>query len=236
MRSPAFFEQREEVIRPALEVLEAEHFKLLGLSALGGDVALARQQAVAAYLDPTQRFITMLSYAVKVASVLGLMCWQILRFDAPVLAYSDHPVVLWPLNVPFSEPFERQGPGPLEALEIRVPIAPDAAIVMNWLDLSYEVGISEEMASRVQHCLLVVGRIDQPRCCSCREKVHASRPAWGWVVWAQAVELAVWSVPWRQFYAVDAMAMIQRITSTVSVPLAIWKKIASCSRPARFSM
>lgn len=39
-----------------------------------------------------------------------------------------------------------------------------------------------------------------------------------------------------QFYAVDAMAMIQRITSMVSRPLATWKKTASCSSPSRFSI
>lgn len=141
MRGPAFFEQREELIRPMLEVLTEDGFQAKGLAALGGDVVLARQQAIAAYLDPTQNFVTMLTYAVKIASVLGLMRWQVLRFDGPVLAYSDHPVVLWPLNVPVSEPFSRQGLGPLETLEIRVPIAPDAAILMNWLDVSDEVGV-----------------------------------------------------------------------------------------------
>jgi hypothetical protein len=141
-RSPAFFEQREEIIRPELEAATAGSFKPQGLASVGGDVALARQQAIAAYLDPTKTFITMMAYAVKVASVLGLMRWQILRFDGPVLAYSDHPIVLWPLNVESSEPFRRQGLGALETSEIRVPIAPDAAILMNWIDRSDEVGVN----------------------------------------------------------------------------------------------
>jgi hypothetical protein len=150
MRGPAFFGQREELIRPMLEVLTEDGFQAEGLAALGGDVVLARQRAIAAYLDPTQSFVTMLTYAVKIASVLGLMRWQILRFDEPVLAHSDHPVVLWPLNLPASEPFSRQGLGPLETLEIRVPIAPDAAILMNWLDISDEVGVRMPASAAVE--------------------------------------------------------------------------------------
>ncbi len=150
MRGPAFFEQREDLIRPMLEVLSEDGFQVEGLAALGGDVVLARQQAIAAYLDPTQSFVTMLTYAVKIASVLGLMRWQVLRFDGPLLAYSDHPVVLWPLDLPASEPFSRQGLGPLETLEIRVPIAPDAAILMNWLDISDEVGVHMPASAAVE--------------------------------------------------------------------------------------
>jgi hypothetical protein len=140
-RGPAFFEQREETIRPSLEALEAEHFKSEALAKLGNDVHAARQKAIDGYLDPTQSFLTMLRYSVKVASILGLMRWQILRFPGPELAYSDHPVVLWPSKLSSSRPFQRQGLGPVETLEIRVPIAPDAAILMNWIDLDDEVGV-----------------------------------------------------------------------------------------------
>lgn len=140
-RGPAFFDQREEALRPSLESLEAKHFKPEALARFGGDLHVARQKVIDDYLDPTQRFLAMLSYAVKVASVLGLMRWQILRFAGPELAYSDHPVVLWPLKLPSSRPFRRQGLGPLETLEIRVAIAPDVAILMNWIDLSDEVGV-----------------------------------------------------------------------------------------------
>lgn len=70
------------------------------------------------------------------------MRWQVLRFGRPLLAYSDHPVVLWPMNVERTRPFRRQILGPLTMLEIRVPIAPDAAVLMNWIDRSDEVGVS----------------------------------------------------------------------------------------------
>ncbi len=140
-RGPAFFEQREEILWPSLEALEADHFKPQALAELKGNVTTAREKAIDDYLDPTQRFMTMLRYAVKVASILGLMRWQILHFAGPELAYSDHPVVLWPLDLPSSAPFQRQGLGPIETLEIRVPISPSTAILMNWIDLDDVVGV-----------------------------------------------------------------------------------------------
>lgn len=133
-RSPAFFAQREELIRPFFETAGPEGFTSHGLRAAGGDLQVVRQKAIDAYLDPTKKFVTMIAYAVKVASILGLMRWQVLRSGEPVLAYSDHPVVLWPMEIASSRPFTRQGLGALQTLEIAVPIAPEAALLMNWID------------------------------------------------------------------------------------------------------
>lgn len=133
-RGPAFFSHREELVRPRLETAGAEDFTRYGLAAAGGDLEVVREKAIGAYLDPTKRFVTMMAYAVKAASVLGLMRWQILRFEQPVLAYSDHPVVLWPNGMRTARPFAKQGIGALQALEIRVPISSEAAILMNWID------------------------------------------------------------------------------------------------------
>jgi hypothetical protein len=141
MRGPAFFEQREELIVTLLSELQAEDLTTQGLAAVGGDVERARQRATEAYHDPTQRFMTMLTRSVKVATIFGHMRWHVLRFDGPVLAYSDHPIVLWPMKLAASRPFERQGMGPLSAVEVRVPLAPDVAIVMNWVDRSDEIGV-----------------------------------------------------------------------------------------------
>ena len=138
LRGPAFFEQREELLAPMLEELRPTDFKPRAVAAAGGDVAAVRRQLTRAYLDPTQRFMTMLTTGVKMATVLSHMRWQILRFDEPLLAYSDHPMVLWPMDVERTAPFARQGLAPLGALEIRVPIAPDAAILMTWVDRSDE--------------------------------------------------------------------------------------------------
>jgi len=111
------------------------------MASAGGDVERARKRIIDAFLDPTQGFLTMLTTAVKMATVLAHMRWQVLRFNRPLLAYSDHPVVLWPMDLATSAPFARQGLGPLSALEIRVPIAPEAAILMNWVDRSDEAAV-----------------------------------------------------------------------------------------------
>jgi Protein of unknown function (DUF4238)/SEC-C motif len=141
VRGPAFFEQREELIRPTFEGAEAKDFVPGRLASMGGSLQAAREKAVGEELDATKKFTTMLAYARKVASILGLMRWQILRFEGPLLAYSDHPVVLWPLLIPSSAPFPRQIQGPLETLEVRVALAPDVAILMNWLDRDDEVDV-----------------------------------------------------------------------------------------------
>jgi hypothetical protein len=86
--------------------------------------------------------MTMLKAAMKMATLLSHMRWQILRFSKPLLAYSDHPVVVWPMEIPRSRPFARQGLAPLSALEIRVPISPYAAILMTWVDLSDDSNVA----------------------------------------------------------------------------------------------
>lgn len=138
LRGPAFFEQRKELIVPTLQALEAKDFKPSGLALVGGDVEKARQQVIDAYLDPTARFMTMLTTSMKMATVLGHMRWHVVHFDGPLLAYSDHPVVLWPMSLAIAAPFKRQGLAPMTTLEIRVPIAPNVAIVMNWIDRTDE--------------------------------------------------------------------------------------------------
>jgi hypothetical protein len=141
MRGPAFFARHEEIQRSVLEEAKASDLKPRHLAAVGGDVDLARRQVIEVLLDPTNRFMTMLSFASKVAGILSLMRWHVLRFNGPLLAYSDHPVVLWPMNVERTRPFRQPILGPLTMLEIRVPIASDVAILMNWIDRSDETGI-----------------------------------------------------------------------------------------------
>ena len=77
----------------------------------------------------------MLSLGPKVASVLGSMHWALVEFRTPVLAMSDHPVVLWPA--------ERRSRGPepswldaglLHTLEVYVPVSPTTGLLMTWLE------------------------------------------------------------------------------------------------------
>jgi Protein of unknown function (DUF4238) len=161
LRGPAFFEQREEILTPMLKELQAGDFKPAAVAAAGGDVAEVRRRLLKAYLDPTQRFMTMLTTAVKMASLLSLMRWQILRFDDPVVAYSDHPVVLWPMDLDRSAPFARQGLGPLSALEIRAPISPQAAILMTWVDRSDEAAVRLGALAAGELNAFTVGQADR---------------------------------------------------------------------------
>lgn len=124
MRGSAFFEQHEELHRSALEGLKASDLKATHLAAVGADLDLARRQVMEVHLDSTYRFVTTLTYAIKVAGILSLMRWHVLRFDDPLLAYSDHLIVLWPMNVERTRPFPRQRLGQLTMLEVRVPIVP----------------------------------------------------------------------------------------------------------------
>lgn len=161
MRGPAFFAQHEEIHRSVLEGAKASDFKPRHLAAVDGDLYLARRQVIGVLLDPTYRFMTMLTQAVKVAGILSLMRWHVLRFNGPLLAYSDHPVVLWPMNVEQTLPFPRQGLGPLTMLEIRVPIAPDAAILMNWIDRSDVVDVSMKRRAAAELNAFTVAQADK---------------------------------------------------------------------------
>ncbi len=136
LRGPVFSQTYEETNRSVVESADRRSFKRDHLAAVDGDLETARREVTEALLDPTNRLVTMLTYVPKVAGVLGLMRWNIFRFGRPLLVYSDHPVVIWPMNIALTRPFGRQAFGPLGALEIRVPIAPDSAIVMNWIDRS----------------------------------------------------------------------------------------------------
>lgn len=67
--------------------------------------------------------------------VLGSTHWVLVEFTSAPFAISDHPVVPWPLSersrLPSPTPPEI---GLFETLEIRVPLSPQLAKVMTWLD------------------------------------------------------------------------------------------------------
>jgi hypothetical protein len=135
VRGPRFFERRAGIVRDTLEAAGSEAFKPEALAAFDGEVEVATERAIAGFADPTMRFRTMLAYGIKIGTILAHMRWQVLRFRKPLVAYSDHPVVLWPLLVSAALPFDRPELGPLNALEIRIPLAPDSALLATWVDL-----------------------------------------------------------------------------------------------------
>ena len=83
----------------------------------------------------TQRMIRMLSLISKVSAIFGSMHWALVRFHRPLLATSDHPVVVWPLTDGAREPAEpRLSDGVLPTLEVRLPVNPHLGLLMTWLD------------------------------------------------------------------------------------------------------
>jgi uncharacterized protein DUF4238 len=161
LRGPAFFEEREQLLVPMIEELEADDFTPEGLVAAGGDVEVARKRAIDKYLDPTQRLLSMLTRSVKLASVLGHMRWSVVRFDQPALAYSDHPVAMWPMNVEKTPALSTQQFGPLSALEVRIPLAPDVALLMDWVDRSDQHDISLELSAASEFNAFTVAQADR---------------------------------------------------------------------------
>ena len=79
----------------------------------------------------TQRHVKMLALLGKLASILGSMNWTLLRFERPLVATSDHPVHLWPIERRASRPeLGRLNAGILPTLEVRLPVSAHAALLM----------------------------------------------------------------------------------------------------------
>jgi hypothetical protein len=90
-------------------------------------------------ISDSYRLVSMFSTALTTASVLGSMHWTLVEFERPLVATSDHPVVLWP-GVDSSAPraVEVAEIGIMECLEIRLPLSPRHAVVMTWADKADE--------------------------------------------------------------------------------------------------
>jgi len=136
IRGPAYFDHHRKLIEDFMnEELTATGLRPGVLEQVGGDMDVARERVIAAFQSRTQALFSMTAVSTKVSAVLGSMRWQLLRFEGAVLAYSDQPVVRWPMGsnacteLPSAPTF-----GPLEALEIAVPVAPHLALLMTWAD------------------------------------------------------------------------------------------------------
>jgi hypothetical protein len=161
LRGPAFFEHREQLLLPIIEGMEAKEFTPEGLAAAGGDVEVARERAKEQIFGPTERARSMLTRSAKLGTVLGYMCWYTVRFAGPALAYSDHPVVMWPMDVASTPALDKQQFGPLSALEVRVPLAPDTALLMNWVDRSDPFDVALETPAAAEFNALTVAQADR---------------------------------------------------------------------------
>jgi Protein of unknown function (DUF4238) len=83
----------------------------------------------------TNRLVMMLSTATTATAVFASMHWCLLEFERPLVATSDHPLVLW-------HGAESRSPaatditqiGIFECIEIRLPLSPTHAVLMTWSD------------------------------------------------------------------------------------------------------
>ncbi len=83
----------------------------------------------------TTRLLAMLSGGTQMSALVGTMHWSLLEFRTPVVATSDHPMVIWRWRVrsqrPTARPFDLDD---IACSEIRVPVSPQHAILMTWCD------------------------------------------------------------------------------------------------------
>jgi len=92
-------------------------------------------EAVSVFGTDTSRYISMLRLAPTLATVLGSMHWTLVDLRTPLIATSDHPVVLWPLSERSRRPQPTPvGIGVLACFEIRLPLSPRHLVLMTWLD------------------------------------------------------------------------------------------------------
>lgn len=164
LRGPSFFaEHHANVDRSVPETLTVDHVTPRLIAETNGDMTLARERVVELFRDKTQAVLSMLRVSRKMASVLGSMRWQLLRFDDPVVAYSDQPVVVWPLGIEkFTAAPARPRFSPVEALEIRVPLSPHLILLMTWAD---DEDVLDPVAAATAHAAdtnaLVIAQADK---------------------------------------------------------------------------
>lgn len=123
VRGPAFFEKRaKDVEQAVLDDLTPERLRPGVLDEAGDDFAAVRRQIIELFQHPTEQLSGMAAVGLKVAAVLGSMRWQLLQFPRSLLVYSDQPVVVWPLA--FDEVLLPMQPqfGPINAVEVVVPL------------------------------------------------------------------------------------------------------------------
>ena len=87
-------------------------------------------------LSENEWLTRMMMISNKLITIFGSMRWQLIEFDEPLLAISDHPVTAWGLEGEHRPPEPTPaGLGALNLLEVRAPISPTLALLMSWQDL-----------------------------------------------------------------------------------------------------
>jgi Protein of unknown function (DUF4238) len=104
-------------------------------------------------LSETEWLTRMMVIANRLITAFGSMRWNLIEFDQPLLAISDHPVIAWPLDSEYRRPEPTPaGLGVRNFLEVRAPISPTLALLMTWQDLpdvAEPIAGSEEIAANI---------------------------------------------------------------------------------------
>jgi len=136
VRGPRWFEWHEEFALKSYR----PHFERGDFRALSQEHGVSEEEIFEAHVrshtEGTQRLLTMLQLGAKAASAIGSMTWCLVSFRSPCLALADHPVVAWPILAGGRSP-QRVQPasvGVVNFLEVRLPVAPDLALLMAWAD------------------------------------------------------------------------------------------------------
>ncbi len=135
LRGPMFFNKTQQIAEQVVrDKVTVDTVSAASLTAADGDIEKLRQHAVDVFWSLAVSGHA--SQLPEAESVFGRMRWQLLSFPRPVVAYSDQPVVIWPFGIETMD--ERPTApmlGPLNAVEVRVPLAPDLILLMTWEDL-----------------------------------------------------------------------------------------------------
>jgi Protein of unknown function (DUF4238) len=123
LRGPRWKAEYEEWTRGFIEEYDAR-----GDSQLPQE-SIEEQNAI--LLSDSYRLTMMFSTALTTASIFASMHWTLVEFARPLIATSDHPVVLWPgpgSRGPSS--IQVKEVGIMECIEIRLPLSPNYAVLM----------------------------------------------------------------------------------------------------------
>jgi hypothetical protein len=114
----------------------------------------------------------MLSVGSQMSALVGTMHWSLLEFRTPLVATSDHPMVIWRQGVtsqrPQKTPFDIAD---IACDEIRVPISPRHAILMTWCDdVEGMIGVSALCVVALE-----LSTADVAECELCRREIPVER-------------------------------------------------------------
>jgi len=92
------------------------------------------QEAAGPLRGSTPRLTLMLQSMNAASAIFFAMHWTLLVFRKPVLATSDHPIVLWPMSEGALDPSSGAKCGLLETLEVRYPLTSRVCLLMTWAE------------------------------------------------------------------------------------------------------